>query len=138
MHAESRSGVGHHVFDTVLVHGYDVGISFHHIHFVFLSNSPFGLEQSVELMVFVVDVRLRRVNILLLYSLCTRVEQSSAKGVHFAADANPREDDSSGKSVYEFAVVFFIAQSGLYEIFFFVAFLLRFLSQGVSSCQGEP
>ena len=33
---ERRARIGNHVLDATLVHGYDVGIAFHHEHTVFL------------------------------------------------------------------------------------------------------
>ena len=66
---ERRAGVCHHVFYAVLVHGDDVGVAFNHEHVVLLGDCPLCLIESIELVVFVVDVGLGRVDVFLLHSL---------------------------------------------------------------------
>ena len=53
---ECRATVGHHIFQSTLVHRNHVGITFHHIDTVFLGNGLLGLIESVELTFLMVDL----------------------------------------------------------------------------------
>ena len=83
------------------MHGDDIGITFYHIHTVFLRNGLLGLEKPVEFMVLMIDIRIGRIDILLLHAFRTGIQQSSAKGHHPAADIQPGEDDATSITVVE-------------------------------------
>ena len=82
MRRERRTRVGHHILYSALVHGDYVGVALHHIHTIFLGNGFLRLIESVELTLLMVDLRIGRVYIFLLYTLCARVEQSATEGHH--------------------------------------------------------
>ena len=69
MDRQGRSGIGHHVLQTTLMHGDDIGITFHHIYTVLLSDGFLGLIETIELTLLVVDLRVGRVHIFLLHAL---------------------------------------------------------------------
>ena len=143
MRRERRARVGNHILQPALVHGYHVGIALHHIHAVLLNDGSLSLIDAVELALLMVDFRVGRVDILLLHALGSRIELSPAKGYDLAADVQPGEDGTSGKSVYQHAFLpppFFlpatwlipisfalIAQPGLYQEFVLIALPMRFV-----------
>ena len=99
VHRKCRTGVGHHVLYAALVHGDNIGVALHHVHTVFLGYRLLSLIDAIQLAVFMVNIRVGRVDILLVDTLCARIEQSSAEAHHLSADAYPGEDDASGIAV---------------------------------------
>ncbi len=67
-------------------------------------------------------VRVRGVDVFLLHSLRTGIEQSSAEGSDISVDTNPREHYPSGIFVEELSVVAFKAKTGRDEKFLVVSF----------------
>ena len=57
MDAQGCTRVGHDILDAALVHGDDVGLTFHHIDAVLLGDGTLGLPDAIELMVFVEYLR---------------------------------------------------------------------------------
>ena len=92
---ERRSAVGHHILDTCLMHGDDVGIALDHKHAIFLHNSLLGLIDAIELTLLMVDFRVGRVDIFLCYALGTAIKHTTTKGYHLATDIEPREDGTT-------------------------------------------
>ena len=118
VYAEGCTRIGNHILYAALVHRQDVGVSLHHKHAVFLGYGFLCLVDAVELAVFVVDFRVGRVDVLLVYSFGARVEQTAAKSHNLSADANPREYHTSGISVYQLAPVVLVADACLqYKLF---------------------
>ena len=101
MDGERRTAVGHHVFQSALVHGNHVGIALDHKHAVFLGNGFLRLEEAVELTLLVVELRVGRVHVFLLHTLRTGIEQSSAKGHHPTTHVQPGEDHAPAIAVVE-------------------------------------
>ena len=99
MHRKRRTRVSHYVLYAALMHGDDVGVALHHVHTVFLGYRLLSLIDAIQLAVLVVNLRVGRVDVLLVHALCARVEQSSAEAHHLSADAYPREDNASGIAV---------------------------------------
>ena len=100
------------------MHRQDVGVSLHHKHAVFLGYGFLCLVYAVEFAVFVVDFRVGRVDVLLVYSFGARVEQTTSKSHNLSADANPRKYHTSGISVYQLAPVVLVADACLqYKLF---------------------
>ena len=64
---------GDYIFNTTLVHGYDIGISFYKEAPVLADNSLFGKVYTVEFLAFMVYFRFRRIYIfhLHIFGLCT-------------------------------------------------------------------
>ena len=56
MCAKCRTGVCHNILHSALVHGYHIGIAFHHIHAVFLYNRLLCLIESIELTLLMVYI----------------------------------------------------------------------------------
>ena len=81
------------------MHSYHISIALHHIYTVFLSDRLLGLIQSVEFMVLMVDFRVRRVDVFLLHTLCTGIQQSSAESHHLTTDVQPGENHTTSITV---------------------------------------
>ena len=56
MCAKCRTGVCHNILHSALVHGYHIGIAFHHIHAVFLNYRLLSLIESIELTFLVINI----------------------------------------------------------------------------------
>ena len=69
MYAQGSARIGHHILYATLVHGDNIGISLHHIHLIFLHYLLLGPVEAIEFVIFMVYVRLWRVDIFLLHSL---------------------------------------------------------------------
>ena len=117
MHAKGRTRVSHHVLNATLVHRNNIGVALHHVHAIFFGNGFLTLKDAIQFVVFVVNVRVGRVYILLLYAFCARVEQPSAKTNHLSAYAKPRKYNTAGKAIDIPSVVGTIAKSRLYQEF---------------------
>ena len=89
-------------------------------------------------MFFVVNVRVGRVNILLLYAFCARVQQSSAKANHLSANAKPRKNNTAGKAIDIPSVVGTIAKSRLYQEIFVLSLVDSSACQQFSVVKVEP
>ena len=120
---ECCARVGHHILHATLVHGNHVGVPLHHIHTFFLRNGLLRLEESVELPLLMIDLRVGRVHIFLLHPLRSRVEQSATEGHHPTAHVQPRKDHAPRIAVVQplFALD---AEPCLFQIFSLIAGLL--------------
>ena len=109
--AQRCTRVSHHILYATLVHGNHIGITFHHIHAIFLHNGFLCLEDAIQLTLFMENFRIGRIDILLCNTFSARVEQSPAKGYHLATQANPRKDYTSCITIRQLSVFSFIANS---------------------------
>ena len=96
---ECRARVSHNVLQSALVHGDNIGIALYHIDTVLLGYGVLGLEDTVELTLLMVDIRIGRVDILLGYTLRPGVEHTATEGHHLTADVQPREDNTASIAV---------------------------------------
>lgn len=87
--AQCRAGVGNDVLDATLVHGDDVGLSFDHVDAVLLGDGTFGLPDAVELMVFVEHLGVGGVDIFLVDTFRTFVEDTCREAHDLTAHACP-------------------------------------------------
>ena len=110
--AQGCAGVGHHVLDATLVHGYHVGLTLNHEHPVFLGYGSLGLPYAVQLMVLVEDLGIGRVDIFLVHALRALVEHARREAHHLAAHACPGKHHAAGIAVDELVALGLIAQAG--------------------------
>ncbi|CCZ39624.1 uncharacterized protein BN707_03299 [Bacteroides fragilis CAG:558] len=134
---QGRTGRGHYVFHPRLVHRDHVRISFHKEAAVLLYDGLFGKVDAVKFVAFMINFRLRRVDILGEF-LVFRTEHTPAERNHFARKRVDREHDTSPEAVTQFMVVRLIAKPRLYEKLFFEAFAHRLLCQSVTPFSAEP
>ena len=83
------------------MHSYHVGIALHHIHAILLGDGLLRLEETVELVILMIDLRVGRVHVFLLHALGTRIQQPASKGYYLAAHIQPREDNAARIAVTE-------------------------------------
>lgn len=120
--AQCRAGVGNDVLDATLVHGDDVGLSFDHVDAVLLGDGTFGLPDAVELMVFVEHLGVGGVDIFLVDTFRTFVEDTCREAHDLTAHACPGEDDTAGETVDELAALRLVTEAGGGEKLSFVTF----------------
>jgi len=94
------------------VHGNHVGLPLHKIDPVFLGDGLLGLPNAVQLVILVVNLTRRRVDILLVDTLCPTVEHTGGEAYDLATDTDPREYHATGIAVDQLASVVFITNAG--------------------------
>ena len=99
VHTQCRSRVRHHVLDATLVHGDDIGISLHHKHTVLLGDGFLRLIESIEFSFLMINLAIRRVDILLVHALGTAIQHTTTERHHLATHTEPREDGTTGETV---------------------------------------
>ena len=99
MFGESCARISHNILNATLVHGNDIGISLHHIDAVLFGYRLLSLEQAVELVVFVIDIRIGRVDILLVHALGSAVKNSSAECRYLTTYTYPGEYHPTRKTI---------------------------------------
>ena len=132
-----RARVGHHVLQSALVHGDYIRVTFHHVHAVGLHDGAFPLVDAVQLPALAVDFAVGRVHVLLLYTLGTTVEHSTAEAYHPSAHVEPREDDTPTETVAHAAILTGIAQPRLQQILLAVPATLRLPKESIRAVHAE-
>ena len=56
VYTQRRTRVSHHILQSALVHGNNIGIAFNHVYAVFLDNGLLGLIDAVKLAFLVIDL----------------------------------------------------------------------------------
>ena len=113
------------------MHGYHVGIALHHVDTILLGDGFLRLIEAVELALLVVDFRIGRVDVLLLYAFGSRVEQTASEGHHPTTHVQPGEYHAPGISVVE-ALLALDAKTCLLQILRLKTSLLPGEGQGVA------
>ena len=98
---------------------------------VLLHDGLLGLVDAIEFVAFVVNLRLGRVDVLHLHALGGGGQHTSAEGHHLAAERVDGEDDAAPESVAQAVVVRLVAEAGLDEEVFLVAFGQGLLGEGI-------
>ena len=120
---QCRTRRSHHVFNSTLVHGNDIGITFNQEAAVLAYNGLLGKINAIEFPAFVIYLRFRRIDILHLYVLGGSAQYTSAKSYHFSRQGMYGENDTPPETVAKRTVVLSIAQAGFYQKLFLIAFL---------------
>ncbi len=132
------SGIGYDIFDSTLMHGYDIGIAFNHIDPVFFPNGFLCLIDSVEFAAFMVYVGLWRIDIFLAYPLCSGSKHSSAKTCNLATESEPWKDDPTPVLVAVLSLVGSERKACPYKIFGIITLTDCFSRHCVVLVEAEP
>lgn len=122
---------GYHILHTALVHGDDVGITFHQEAAVLLHDGLLGEVDAIEFVALVIDFAFGRVDVLHFDALGGSGQYTSAEGYHFARQRMDGEDDASPETVAQAVVVRLVAEAGLHQKLFLISFLEGFLGKGI-------
>ena len=98
---ERCARVSNDILYAALMHGDNISIALDHEDAVFLGNGPTRLEYAIQLAVFMVYWRLRRIDIFLLHAFCGLIKFSSTESDHLATLAYPGEYSPAIESVNE-------------------------------------
>ena len=113
------------------MHGNDIGISFYQKAAVLTDNGLLGKVDTVEFAALVVYFRFRGVYVLHLHVFGSRIEHTASESHYLARKRMYRENDASPEPVSQRAIIFAIAESGLYQIVGFISFLNGSFGQGI-------
>ena len=127
---ERSAGGCHHIRDASLMHGYDIGITFHHIGHILSHNLFLGKGYGVKNIAFVVNLRFGRIDVFGLRFVAR--QDTPAKAQHPSRKAVYGKDHTSAKTVVEFSTVFFLnGESALNQIFFVITAFERRLCKAI-------
>ena len=130
--AQCRSGIGYHILYATLVHGDDIRVALHHIYAVFLCYSTLGLIDTIELAFLMEYIRIGRVDIFLLNTLCGGIKFPTAECHSLTTQAYPRKDDTTTIAVNTSTVLTLIAQPRLQQKLLFEACTLGSISHSAA------
>ena len=102
---------GYHVLDAHLVHADHVHVALHQEAAILLHDGLLGEVEAIQLVAFVVDLALGRVDIF--GRLLVFLQDTSAKRHHLAAQGVHREDHTSAEAIVHAAIVVANHQAGL-------------------------
>ena len=128
---QRRTRRGYHILHTALVHGDNVGITFHQEAAVLLHDGLLGEVDAIEFVALVIDFAFGRVDVLHFDALGGSGQHTSAEGYHFTRQRMDGEDDASPEAVAQAVVVRFVAEAGLHQKLFLISFLEGFLGKGI-------